>query len=87
VKNLSAVPFAIAGGIFALSLAASPPARKPVEPGCPVSAMTPIPAAARRHARPSRAISKTAVNGEINCIDPGGFGAVTVTKSITIDCH
>ena len=33
------------------------------------------------------AISKTQVNGEINCLDPGGFGAVTITKSITIDCH
>jgi hypothetical protein len=33
------------------------------------------------------AISKTAVNGEINCLDPGGFGSVTITKSITIDCH
>jgi hypothetical protein len=32
------------------------------------------------------AISKTAVNGEINCLDPGGFGAVTITKSITLDC-
>jgi hypothetical protein len=32
------------------------------------------------------AISKTAVNGEINCLDPGGFGALTVTKSITVDC-
>jgi hypothetical protein len=32
------------------------------------------------------AISKTAPSGEINCIDPGGFGAVTITKSITIDC-
>lgn len=32
------------------------------------------------------AISKTATNGEINCIDPGGFGAVTITKSIVIDC-
>jgi hypothetical protein len=31
------------------------------------------------------AISKTAANGEINLIDPGGFGAVTITKSITID--
>ncbi len=31
------------------------------------------------------AISKTADGGEINCIDPGGFGAVTITKSITID--
>jgi hypothetical protein len=33
------------------------------------------------------AISKTAVNGEINCLDPGGFGALTITKSITIDCQ
>jgi hypothetical protein len=33
------------------------------------------------------AISKTAIGGEINCIDPGGFGAVTITKSITIDCN
>jgi hypothetical protein len=32
------------------------------------------------------AISKTLVNGEINCLDGGGFGAVTITKSITIDC-
>src|SRR3984893_3638733 len=33
------------------------------------------------------AISKTAIGGEINCLDPGGFGAVTITKSITLDCH
>ena len=32
------------------------------------------------------AISKTAAAGEINCLDPGGFGAVTITKSITIQC-
>ncbi|ETA72739.1 MULTISPECIES: right-handed parallel beta-helix repeat-containing protein [Mesorhizobium] len=32
------------------------------------------------------AISKTATAGEINCLDPGGFGTVTITKSITIDC-
>jgi hypothetical protein len=31
------------------------------------------------------AISKTAEFGEINVLDPGGFGAVTITKSITID--
>ena len=31
------------------------------------------------------AISKTAAGGEINVIDPGGFGAITITKSITID--
>jgi len=32
------------------------------------------------------AISKTAANGEINCLDPGGFGAVTITKSLSIVC-
>lgn len=31
------------------------------------------------------AISKTAADGEIDTLDPGGFGAVTITKSITID--
>lgn len=31
------------------------------------------------------AISKTAAGGEINIIDSGGFGSVTITKSITID--
>ena len=31
------------------------------------------------------AISKTATGGEIDCLDPGGFGAVTITKAITID--
>ncbi len=30
------------------------------------------------------AISKTAANGEISVLDPGGFGAVTITKSIAI---
>ena len=32
------------------------------------------------------AISKTFINGEIDCIDPGGFGTISITKSITIDC-
>src|SRR5215218_8504491 len=31
------------------------------------------------------AISKTANNGEIDCLDPGGFGTVTITKNLTID--
>jgi parallel beta helix pectate lyase-like protein len=31
------------------------------------------------------AISKTAAGGEIDALDPGGFGSVTITKSITID--
>ncbi len=31
------------------------------------------------------AISQTATDSEIDRIDPGGFGAVTITESITID--
>jgi hypothetical protein len=31
------------------------------------------------------AISKTAAGGEISVLDPGGFGGVTITKSITLD--
>jgi len=31
------------------------------------------------------AISKTAPGGEIDALDPGGFGALTITKSLTID--
>jgi hypothetical protein len=33
------------------------------------------------------AISKTAAAGEIDCLDPGGFGAVTITKSMTLACQ
>src|SRR5258705_9701132 len=32
------------------------------------------------------AIAKTAAGGEINCLDPGGFGSVTITKSISLVC-
>jgi hypothetical protein len=31
------------------------------------------------------AISKTAAGGEISVLDPGGYGTLTVTKSITVD--
>jgi len=31
------------------------------------------------------AISKTAAGGEISVLDPGGFGAITITKSITLN--
>src|SRR6185437_10532505 len=33
----------------------------------------------------SGAISKTAAGGEIDALDPAGYGAVTITKAITID--
>ena len=32
------------------------------------------------------ALAKTVPGGEINCLDPGGYGAVTINRSITIDC-
>jgi hypothetical protein len=31
------------------------------------------------------AVSKTAAGGEIDVLDPGGFGGVTITKALTID--
>src|SRR5471032_317738 len=31
------------------------------------------------------AISKTSAGGEIDVLDPGGFGGVTITKSISIE--
>jgi parallel beta-helix repeat protein len=33
------------------------------------------------------AISKTATHGEINCLDPGAFGAVTIGKALSIVCQ
>src|SRR6266850_898980 len=33
------------------------------------------------------AISKTAAAGEINCLDPAGYGAVTIIKSMMIRCN
>src|SRR6059036_214827 len=33
------------------------------------------------------AISKTATGGEINCLDPGGFGGLTINKSIQVICQ
>ncbi|MDH2344386.1 right-handed parallel beta-helix repeat-containing protein [Bradyrhizobium sp. SSUT77] len=33
------------------------------------------------------AISKTAAGGEINCLDPAGYGAVTIVKAISIYCE
>lgn len=33
-----------------------------------------------------RAVSLLMVNGEVNCLDAGSYGPVTITKSVTIDC-
>jgi len=33
------------------------------------------------------AMGKTVANGTINCLDPAGYGTVTITQSMTIDCH
>jgi len=34
----------------------------------------------------SHALTQTSAGGEIDCLDPGEFGAVIVNKAITIDC-
>ena len=34
----------------------------------------------------SKALSVTAAGGEINCIDAGAYGTLTINKSITVDC-
>src|SRR5256885_8644732 len=34
---------------------------------------------------PYTTLFRSAAKGEINVLDPGGFGAITITKSITID--
>jgi hypothetical protein len=34
----------------------------------------------------AHAISETSPGGEINCLDHGGFGGATITKSLTISC-
>jgi hypothetical protein len=33
------------------------------------------------------AISKVATGGEINCLNAAGYGQLTITKSITVDCR
>ena len=35
----------------------------------------------------ARALTQTAARGEINCIDSGSFGTVTISKSVTINCE
>jgi hypothetical protein len=34
----------------------------------------------------ANALSVTSAGGEINCVDNGSYGAVTITQSVTIDC-
>lgn len=82
-----ALPFAVLGATVALFLHAAPAQAQATrtwvsgvgDDANPCSRTAPCKTFAG-------AISKTAAGGEINCIDPGGFGAVTITKSMTIDC-
>ncbi len=61
--------------------------RKPAEPGFPGVGDDAQPCSRTAPCKTfAGAISKTAPGGEIDCLDPGGFGAVTITKAITIDC-
>ena len=87
MKKLLAVPCALVGLLLALSLFTSPASAQASrtwvsgvgDDANPCSRTAPCKTFAG-------GISKTALNGEIDCLDPGGFGTVTITKSITIDC-
>lgn len=57
----------------------------PRAPGCPVWATTPVAARTAPCKTFAGAISKTSAGGEIDSLDPGGFGALTITHAITID--
>ena len=35
---------------------------------------------------PAQFLKTSAGSGEIDCIDPGGFGTVTITKAMTLNC-
>jgi hypothetical protein len=88
MKKFFSLLLAVLGMAFALSMAADPAQAQATrtwvsgvgDDANPCSRTAPCKTFAG-------AISKTAVNGEINCLDPGGFGAVTITKSISLDCH
>jgi hypothetical protein len=88
MNRLFALHLAVAGALIALFVAASPASAQASrtwvsgvgDDANPCSRTAPCKTFAG-------AISKTAQDGEINCLDPGGFGTVTITKSITIDCH
>jgi len=59
---------------------------KPPVPGSQAWGTMRTHAAAQRPARRLPGLfSKTAASGEIDALDPGGFGALTITKSITLD--
>jgi hypothetical protein len=88
MNRLPAVLSTIAGALIALSLSLSPASAQASrtwvsgvgDDANPCSRTAPCKTFAG-------AIAKTATNGEINCLDPGGFGTLTITKSISIDCH
>jgi len=87
MKKILASSLALAGALFALSLAANPAHAQATRTWVsgvgddvnPCSRTAPCKTFAG-------AISKTTTDGEINCLDPAGFGTVTITKSMTIDC-
>src|SRR6266700_8043564 len=86
MKRFLTVPFGIAGAIIALFLLASPASAQASrtwvsgvgDDANPCSRTAPCKTFAG-------AISKTAIDGEIDALDSAGFGAVTITKAITID--
>src|SRR5215813_10997846 len=86
MKKLLAVPCAFAGMLLASALFTSPASAQATrtwvsgvgDDANPCSRTAPCKTFAG-------AISKTAAGGEIDALDPAGYGALTITKAITID--
>ena len=87
MKKHLALSLTVLETVFVILLNAIPLTRRPPAPGYRVSAMTPTPAAARPRASLRGRDFENRSERRDQLFDPGGFGAVTITKSITIDCH
>jgi hypothetical protein len=88
---LRVVLFAIASGLLAPLLATAPAQAQFASSRTHVSILNGDDANSCSTTAPCRtfagAIAKTASAGEINCLQPGGYGHLIITKSISIDCR
>jgi filamentous hemagglutinin family protein len=88
LNKLFALPIAALASVFAFALTASPASAQASRTWVSGTGDDVNPCSRTAPCKTfAGAISKTAVNGEINCLDPAGYGSVTITKSITLNCH
>jgi parallel beta helix pectate lyase-like protein len=88
MKRRLAVPFAIAAAIAAICLSLAPASAQSFHTwvsrtGDDANSCSPTAPCGSF----AGAIAKTRNHGEIDCLDSGDFGSVTIQKSVTIDCQ